>query len=149
MKLKYVHTNMIAKDWKKLAKFYIDVFGCEPVYPERDLKGEWLDRVTDLKNVHVRGVHLSLPGYVDGPTLEIFEYNKKIESNGLPAINKPGFAHIAFLVKDVRFFFNKILENGGSKLGDLVEKEIEGVGFLTVAYVRDPEGNIIEIQSWK
>ncbi len=149
MKVKFVHTNIIAKDWRKLAQFYINVFGCEPVYPERDLKGDWIDRVTNLKDVHIRGMHLRLPGYVDGPTLEIFQYNHQIESNELPALNKTGFAHIAFQVDDVQFFYNKLLANGGSKLGELVEKDIEGVGVLTVVYARDPEGNIIEIQNWK
>lgn len=149
MKVKFVHTNIIATDWQKLAQFYVNVFGCEPVYPERDLRGEWIDQVTNLKDVHIRGMHLRLPGYVDGPTLEIFQYNKQIENNELPEINKPGFAHIAFLVEHVRFFYNKLLENGGSKLGELIEKNIEGIGVLTVVYTRDPEGNIIEIQSWK
>ncbi len=149
MKVKFAHTNIIAKDWDKLAQFYVLVFGCEPVYPERELKGEWVDQLTNLKDVHIRGMHLRLPGYVGGPTLEIFEYNKQIENNEYPAINKPGFAHIAFLVDDVQFFYNKLLENGGSKLGELIEKKIEGVGILTAAYARDPEGNIIEIQNWK
>jgi len=149
MKVKFAHTNIIAKDWDKLAQFYVLVFGCEPVYPERELKGEWVDQLTNLKDVHIRGMHLRLPGYVGGPTLEIFEYNKQIENNEYPAINKPVFAHIAFLVDDVQFFYNKLLENGGSKLGELIEKKIEGVGILTAAYARDPEGNIIEIQNWK
>ena len=149
MKVKFVHTNIIATDWEKLAQFYINVFGCEPVYPERDLAGEWIDQVTNIKDVHIRGIHLRLPGYAEGPTLEIFQYNQQIEHNEVPAINKPGFAHIAFLVEDVQFFYSKLLKNGGSKLGELVEKEIEGVGVLTVVYARDPEGNIIEIQNWK
>jgi len=37
---RYVHTNLIAWDWKRLAAFYQDVFGCVPVPPERDLSGE-------------------------------------------------------------------------------------------------------------
>lgn len=41
-------------------------------------------------------------------------------------------AHIAFLAGDVQFFCDKILENGGSKLGELVEKKIEGVGILSI-----------------
>ena len=36
---KYVHTNLIARDWKRLIRFYIDVFGCEPKGPERDMSG--------------------------------------------------------------------------------------------------------------
>lgn len=149
MKVKFVHTNIIARDWKKLAQFYIDVFGCEPVPPERDHHGVWIDRVTGIKDVRIRGMHLRLPGYMDGPTLEIFSYNKQPENNELPAVNRPGLAHIAFLGEDVPYFYNKLLENGGGKLGEIVEKEIEGAGLLTVVYARDPEGNIIEILNWR
>ncbi|KJS13284.1 MAG: glyoxalase [Peptococcaceae bacterium BRH_c8a] len=149
MKVKFAHTNIIAKDWEKLAQFYINAFGCEPVYPERDLKGAWLDQVTNLKDVQIKGIHLRLPGYTDGPTLELFTYNQQNESNEPSAINNPGFAHIAFLVDDVQLHYNKILEHGGGALGELVEQEIEGVGVLTVAYMRDPEGNIVEILNWK
>lgn len=149
MNAKFAHTNIIARDWKKLAQFYIDVFGCEPLPPERDHKGTWIDKVTNITDVRIRGIHLRLPGYTDGPTLEIFSYNKQPASNGLPAVNGPGLAHIAFLVDDVPFFYNKLLENGGGKLGEMVEKEVEGAGLLTVVYARDPEGNIIEILNWK
>ena len=149
MKLKFTHTNLVASDWKKLARFYIDVFGCEPVYPERDIKGDWIDRVTNIKDVHIEGQHMRLPGYADGPTLEIFQYNSQNKSGGLSEINKPGFAHIAFSVEDVHLLYQKLLDNGGGKLGELVEKEIAGLGTLTVVYARDPEGNIIEIQNWR
>ena len=37
--IRYVHTNLIARDWKKLAKFYVKVFGCKLKPPERNLKG--------------------------------------------------------------------------------------------------------------
>jgi len=33
-------------------------------------------------------------------------------------------------------------------VGELTVREVPGVGVLTVRYVADPEGNIIEIQSW-
>lgn len=33
---KYMHTNLIAEDWRTLADFYQHVFGCVPVPPERD-----------------------------------------------------------------------------------------------------------------
>lgn len=149
MKVKYVHTNIVANDWENLTRFYIDVFGCEPVYPKRDLSGQWIEKLTNIENVHIRGIHIRLPGYVDGPTLEIFEYNQTTEKGIPAAINKPGFAHIAFLVESVDDFNQKLLENGGSTVGELVEKEIDGVGILTVIYARDPEGNIIELQNWK
>lgn len=149
MSIKFVHTNIVAKDWDKLAQFYIEVFGCVPVYPKRDLKGEWIDEAIGINNVHIRGIYLRLPGYMDGPTLEISEYNKENQNNKFDPINRDGFAHIAFLVDNIEFYLNKTLEHGGSKVGKIVEQVIEGVGILTVVYVRDCEGNIVEIQKWK
>ena len=147
--MKFVHTNIVARNWEKLAQFYIDVFNCEPVYPERDMSGEWIDRITGIKNVHIRGIHLRLPGYDNGPTLEIFEYASAYEFETRNSINKPGFAHIAFHVNNVDDVLDKFLAYGGSKYGQLVEKELEGLGTLTIIYAQDPEGNIVEIQNWK
>jgi catechol 2,3-dioxygenase-like lactoylglutathione lyase family enzyme len=86
IRAKYVHTNLIARDWKRLVRFYREVFGCEPKGPERDLSAAWLDRVNSVPNARLRGVHLRLPGYNDdGPTLEIFSYDQLIE-RGLPKL---------------------------------------------------------------
>jgi hypothetical protein len=77
IKAKYVHTNLTAQDWRRLAQFYCDVFGCIPKLPERDLSGSWLDDLTDLRSAHLRGVHLLLPGFSgEGSTLEIFGYDQ-------------------------------------------------------------------------
>jgi len=48
--VKCVHTNLVARDWKLLADLYIKVFGCLVKPPERNLKGDWLGRLTLLKN---------------------------------------------------------------------------------------------------
>ena len=34
-------------------------------------------------------------------------------------------------------------------LGVLSTNRVEGVGLLTFVYARDPEGNVIELQSWR
>jgi predicted enzyme related to lactoylglutathione lyase len=146
---KFVHTNLVAKDWRKLAQFYEQVFGCTPVLPERDLSGQWLDDCTGVPNAKIRGVHLRLPGYGDeGPTLEIFQYNH-IEERPETTINRPGFAHIAFAVDDVEAAREAVLAAGGSAYGELVTVEISGAGNITVVYLTDPEGNIIELQHWR
>lgn len=83
--IRYVHTNLIAKDWKKLAKFYIDVFGCKPVGPERDLSGEWIELLTEIRNVGVRGVHLLLPGYGEnGPIWKYSSIHRKVREIARP-----------------------------------------------------------------
>ena len=148
MQAKYVHTNLIAKDWKKLADFYTDVFGCEFVPPERDYQSDALDAGTGLKGAHVRGVHLRLPGYDDnGPTLEIYNYNQ-LEPFGKPTVNRPGFGHIAFEVNDVKEARRLVEANGGGVIGEIVTLTTKAGTKVTWCYMTDPEGNIIELQSW-
>ncbi len=148
-RIRYVHTNIVARDWRKLAGFYTRVFGCTLKPPERNLRGDWLDGLTSLRNAHVRGVHLRLPGHGRaGPTLEIFEYSGMKDATP-SGINRPGFAHIAFSVPDVKKTLLSVKRNGGSSVGTLVAASIEGVGMIDVVYARDPEGNIIELQKWE
>ena len=146
---RYVHTNLVARDWKTLAQFYERVFGCTPVPPERDLSGRWLDDGVGIAGAHIRGVHLRLPGYGDkGPTLEVFQYEP--EMKGFPAAaNRPGFGHIAFSVDDVESTRAAVLAAGGGELGKIVSVEVAGAGNITFAYLTDPEGNIIEVQCWE
>ena len=148
MNSKFSHVNLISQNWRTLADFYIKVFGCTEKPPKRELKGEWLDRLTGIQDAHITGIHLLLPTSMnDGPTLEIFEYSKnKINSNKV--INLEGFGHIAFAVEDVEQSVQILLDQGGSLLGDVVNGGIEGVGRISVVYARDPEGNIIELQKW-
>ena len=146
--IKYTHINLVAKDWEKLAKFYVDVFDCKAKPPERDLSGEWLERLTGIDSAHIRGIHLLLPGFENGgPTLEIFQYNESIPDAGR-SINREGFAHIAFAVDDVEDCLAKLKENGGTAVGEVVTGHVDGGRTIHVVYGKDPEGNIIEIQKW-
>ncbi len=148
MHIKYVHTNLIARDWKKLADFYVQVFGCTYKEPARDLKESWLDRLTGFTNTHIQGIHLHLPGYTEGegPSLESFQYHQQIPGN--KEINVEGFAHLAFAVEDPASCLARIETHGGSSLGEFVSGTIAGVGEISVVYARDPEGNIRELQQW-
>ncbi len=149
MGVKYVHTNLVARDWRRLVDFYVRVFGCTPKPPERDLKGAWVDELTNLRAAHIRGMHLLLPGCgEDGPTLEIFQYDAG-EARLPPRTDQPGFGHIAFAVEDVGGMLEKIQHEGGAVVGKRITADIEGVGRIDVAYARDPEGNIVEIQRWQ
>jgi len=146
--MKYVHTNIIAKNWKLLSEFYIKVFDCKPVLPERDIKGDWLEKGTGVKNASLHGIHLLLPGFDnDGPTLEIFQYHEN-ENKPNPVANREGFGHIAFLVPDVDDILNKMIFHGGTKLGEVVKKKLN-YDTITFTYAKDPEGNIIELQAWE
>jgi predicted enzyme related to lactoylglutathione lyase len=146
--MKFAHTNIIARDWKKLSKFYQEVFHCVPVPPQRDLSGDWVVAFSGVQNAHIQGEHLLLPGFGEnGPTLEIFSYN---EFSGYEkSINALGFSHIAFAVDDVKATFDLVKKNGGKPVGELVSQKYPNGKIGTFVYCRDPEGNIIELQKWQ
>ena len=148
MRARYVHTNLIAEDWRRLADFYSQVFGCVPVPPERDYSGAALAAVTGIAEARLSGVHLRLPGYGDGgPTLEVYTYNS-LAVPGMRAVNRPGYGHIAFEVDDVAQARQAILEHGGQPVGDIVTLTTAIGTRVTWCYVTDPEGNAIELQAW-
>jgi predicted enzyme related to lactoylglutathione lyase len=145
---RYGHTNLVARDWRRLARFYAELFGCVLVPPERDYAGPTLEAGTGVRGASVRGVHLRLPGHgADGPTLEIYTYS--IEDVGPPpAVNRPGLAHIAFQVDSVEDARREVLAAGGRAVGEIVTLATTTGARVTWCYVTDPEGNIVELQSW-
>lgn len=148
MNITYRHTNLIAQDWRKLARFYQDVFGCVPVPPARKQSGAWLEQGTGVTDASLEGVHLRLPGHGEsGPTLELFQY-EEMEDKPAPAANRQGYGHVAFEVDDVAEMRKWILDHGGRDLGEIAETDVPGVGRLVFTYMTDPEGNILEIQRW-
>jgi catechol 2,3-dioxygenase-like lactoylglutathione lyase family enzyme len=144
IKARFVHVNIVARDFKRLSSFYVKVFGCIPVPPKRDLKGKWLDRATGIDMAHIEGVHLRLPG--TGATLEIFQYGSREE--GRKSINREGFAHIAFRVDDPLYALEEVIKEGGCRVGNPVTVNVPDAGSVLFVYARDPEGNIIELQRW-
>lgn len=124
------------------------VFDCKPYGPERDLSGEWLEKGTGVANAEIKGLHLLLPGFGEnGPTLEIFQYPENLDKHPTAA-NRKGFGHIAFKVDNVADYVQKVLNHGGSLVGETVVGNIPGAGPLSFAYVTDPDGNMIELQKW-
>lgn len=147
MGARYVHTNLVARDWRALADFYVAAFGCEPVPPARDLSGDWLDAATGLERARLRGIHLRLPGHgPQGPTLEIFSYDEATGRAGPPVANRLGYGHVAFAVDDVGAALERVVALGGAPLGAVSATTIEGVGELELVYAVDPEGNVVELQ---
>ena len=145
---KYVHTNLIAGDWRSLATFYQSVFGCIPVPPERDYSGAKLEALTRLPGAHQRGMHLRLPGHGDaGPTLEIFELTPDFETRR--DVQRRGYGHIAFEVPDVADAQRAVIAAGGSSIGEIVTLTRSDGWQVTLCYAADPEGNALELLMWR
>jgi predicted enzyme related to lactoylglutathione lyase len=146
--VRYAHTNIIARDWRRLAGFYESHFGCVPVPPERDYSGAELEAGTGVIGAGIAGVHLRVPGHgSQGPTLEIYSYSPPADGP-VPAVNRPGLAHIAFEVDSVEDARAQVLVAGGSAVGRVVTLTTATGARIKWCYVTDPEGNIVELQSW-
>jgi catechol 2,3-dioxygenase-like lactoylglutathione lyase family enzyme len=142
---RYVHTNLIARDWQALATFYESLFGCIRVPPERTYSGPVLEAGTGVPGATLSGVHLRLPGHgPNGPTVEIYSYSQ-ISDGPPPAVNRPGLAHLAFEVASVEDGRQEVLAAGGQSVGDVVTFTTQAGAAVTWCYVTDPEGNIIEL----
>ena len=62
--------------------------------------------------------------------------------------NRPGFGHIAFVVPDVATALDAVVAEGGGVVGETVTLQTADGRRVTWVYVTDPEGNIVELQSW-
>jgi catechol 2,3-dioxygenase-like lactoylglutathione lyase family enzyme len=145
---KFGHVNVTGRDWRRLAAFYTDVFGCEFVPPERDIRSADLDSATGLHDAHLTGAHLRLPGYGDGgPTLEIFQYDAIAPHPGTQ-VDRPGWGHVAFQVPDVPAAVEAVVGAGGARFGDVVAMRTRDGRTVTWVYTTDPDGNLVELQAW-
>jgi predicted enzyme related to lactoylglutathione lyase len=144
---RYVDTNLVAHDWRALARYYEQVFGCELVPPVRDFAAHEVEAGTGVRRTALQGVHLRLPGHgANGPTIEIFTYSQ--QPPAVPAApNRPGFAHIAFAVENVSEAREQVLAAGRRSVGDIVAVMTANGTEITWCCVTDPEGNIIELQA--
>jgi catechol 2,3-dioxygenase-like lactoylglutathione lyase family enzyme len=145
---RFGHVSIVAADWRRLATFYTDVFGCAFEPPERDYAGDDLSRGTGVAHAALRGAHLRLPGLGDdGPTLEIYQYARP-EQRLPAAANRLGLAHLAVVVPDVAVARDAVLEAGGRAVGEIVTLTTATGRRVTWCYVTDPEDNIVEVQAW-
>ena len=148
MPTRYAHVNIIARDWRRLCEFYEQVFDCEPWSSERDHHGAHIDALTKMPGMRIQGRHLRVPGHgPNGPTIEIFTFSDNGKDYPRP-LNRPGFAHLAFEVDDIDAKREQIKHLGGDDYGDLVTIDIAGAGRLSLIYMTDLEGNVVELQKW-
>jgi glyoxylase I family protein len=143
--LKLLHVSLTAREADTLSSFYRDVFGFLDRRPPKRLTGEIVSRGNGLPNSSIYVVWLGLPDD-DGPFLEIMEYDETV-SRCDPVVNEPGYGHLAFEVRDLSEAIEDVLRLGGALQGQITNFGTEEKPHLIV-YVRDPEGNILELEQF-
>lgn len=141
--LRLLHVSLTARDADALSSFYRETLGFVARRPPRRLHGETVSRGNGVPNSDIWAIWLNQPDQ-QGPFLEIMEYGETVERPS-PAVNEPGYAHLAFEVEDLQATIEKVLQSGGSMQGEVTNFGTQKQPHLIV-YVRDPEGNILELE---
>lgn len=137
------HISLVARNADRLASFYIDAFGCRKLAGPRRLSGAAVSRGNGLPGSEITSIWLGLPEQ-DAPFLEFLEYTPS-SNRAWPRVDEPGYGHMSFDVADIRVAMANVLEAGGSSQGQLTNFGTEDRPFFIV-YVRDPEGNVLELE---
>lgn len=141
--MKLSHVSLNARDADALSTFYRDALGFTDRRPPRRLHGEMVSRGNGLPNSDIYSIWLIQHDRQE-PFLEIMEYTEAVAGRR-PAVNEPGYAHLAFEVEDLHATIRKVLQAGGSMQGEVTDFGTHQQPQLIV-YVCDPEGNIIELE---
>ena len=140
--MKLTHVSLTDRNIDALAGFYRAVFGCEIRRPLTPLTGAAFARGNGLPGVEIRSIWLSLPG--SEAFLELLDYSETTP-RALPRVNEPGWGHLSFAVPDIHQTCAHIIEQGGTSQGEVTNLGSDAAPFLAV-YMRDPEGNILELE---
>ena len=145
---RYGHTNLVARDWRSLAAFYEEPFGCVPVPPERDYRGPDLEAGTGVPGAALQGAHLRLPGHGRRADARDLPYQPELErpcrrpSTGRAWVTSRSRS-MTFPLRSERCW--PLAGRPSAKWSPLQTADGRHV---TWCYVTDPEGNIVELQAW-
>ena len=141
--MKLLHVSLTAKNAESLSAFYKSVFGFQDRRPPKRLSGDLVSKANGLPGSNILSHWLAFPNDT-GPFLEIHEYDTT-EDAPHRAPNAQGFGHLAFEVSDFHSTIADIIAHGGSRQGEVVNFGTDTAPLLII-YMRDPEGNILELE---
>lgn len=141
MILGFGHPAIVVRDLDAATQFYCEAFGFSVFSSESE---SWqnepaVDAAIGVENSSAKGRMLS--GH--NCFLELFRFERPKSSAGDPRGDQPydyGLRHLCFYVDDIEAEYERLLGLGAESLGTPQKKH-----GISAVYLRDPEGNIIEI----
>ena len=128
------------RDLERAMNFYSGVLGLR-VVRRMEEAGPFLDTILNEPGVRVSTVKL---GAFNGPTLlELLYFTApKAAISPYPSLFHSGLSHFAMTVENLALLHRTLLEKGINVLSVPVRSPD---GLALVSFVRDPEGNLIEL----
>jgi catechol 2,3-dioxygenase-like lactoylglutathione lyase family enzyme len=134
------HTSFTVADIERAVVFWRDVMG----FAVADLslrEGDWLGAVVGVSGARCRIAHL----HGHGAHLEFIQYLTPAGDDVTGPPNRPGTAHLAFLVEDIEALAARMLEAGASKQGRIARCTSGPATGCLAVYLKDPNGIIVEL----
>jgi catechol 2,3-dioxygenase-like lactoylglutathione lyase family enzyme len=140
MILAFAHPGLVVPELDRAREFYERMFGFQVIGQEGWQDNPTVDRGIGSSGSASRGY--TMAGH--NCFLELFEFSAPEQEGPDPGALGPheqGVRHLAFYVDDCRAEYQRLLDLGGTTLGEPVGSDEAGY----VVYCRDPFGNIIEL----
>ena len=134
------HTSFTVADVERAVAFWRDVMG----FAVTDLsprEGAWLGAVVGVPGARCRIAHL----HGHGTHLEFIQYLAPVGADVTGPPNRPGTAHVAFVVSDIETLARRMLEAGASEQGRVTRCTSGPAASCLAVYLRDPNGIIVEL----
>ena len=142
--MRFDQVKILTRDLEPLLRFYQEALGCELVVPPLVTENA-VSRGVGVPDATVTLSTMRLPGRGDrGPVLELYSVEGEVPDDW---DFRPGNGQLAFQVDDLEAAIGKVLAAGGSQLGEVVEWQGPSGATARFVYLRDPEGNIVDLYS--
>lgn len=133
------HFGIVVSDIEKSLHFYRDLLGLQ-IQKDMLEKGDFIDKISGLKNVCVRTIKMSAG---DGNLIELLWYQSHLkerrENNDICNI---GASHPAFTVENLDQEYNR-LKSFGVKFN--CPPQVSPDGKAKVTFCQDPDGVLVEL----
>ena len=129
------HVGITVADLDRAVEFYAETFDLD-VVAEFSVGGDAFADAVAVEGAAAEFAHLD----ADGAVVELVAYDAADESADDPKLNRPGATHLGLTVDDVDAFYADLADD----VETLSPPRTTESG-TTVLFVRDPEGNLIEV----
>jgi catechol 2,3-dioxygenase-like lactoylglutathione lyase family enzyme len=136
------HVAVTVSDTQRALDFYVRMVGLVQVEQHR-LPSESIDPVFGLNGAAGTSTRLQVPGS-PGILIDIMEMDESKGGETIPQLGTVGACHIALTVDDLVGAVADLKARGVSFISDPVTFHLTQ-GSVTVCFMRDPDGNFIEL----
>ena len=133
------HTSFTVADLDRTVRFWTEELGFRAASVS-ERSGDWQERLTGVPGARLRIAHL----YGHGHHMEFIQYLDGADPAPRIEPNRPGAAHVCLEVSEIGIV-RQLMEAGATVQGETIEITSGPVGGGKAAYIRDPNGILIEL----